>query len=86
MNQYWAERWKRKSDEEFFKYLSAMATIYASRKWRKDLANGTTAHRIVKTENGEKSVIVPYGEGEYSTTRLFIDYKKWSKEQENIEP
>ena len=55
MNQYWSERWKRKSDEEFFKYLSAMATIYAARKWREDLANGTTARHIIKV--GDKEVI-----------------------------
>ena len=86
MNQYWSERWKRKSDEEFFKYLSAMATIYVARKWREDLANGTTARHIIKVGDKEVETITLFGTGTYSDTRLFTDYKKWLKEQENIEP
>ena len=86
MNQYWRERWKRKSDEEFFKYLSVMATIYVSRKWREDLANGTTARHIIKVGDKEVETITLFGTGQYSDTRLFTDYKKWLKDQENIEP
>ena len=86
MNQFWSERWKRKSDEEFFKYLSAMATIYVARKWREDFANGTTARQKIKVGDKEVETITPFGVGSYSNTRLFADYKKWSEGQENIEP
>lgn len=86
MNQYEAAKMKRKTDEEFFKYLSAMATIYASRKWREDFANGTIARHKIKVGDKEVETITQFGAGPYSDTRLFIDYKKWLKEQENIEP
>ena len=86
MNQYWSERWKRKNDEDFFKYLSAMATIYAARKWREDFANGTIARHKIKVGDKEVETITKFGAGPYSDTRLFADYKKWLKEQENIEP